>query len=75
MEPFRPFVDRLVLSLSLTKFEHEEKMKVLNVLNTKIQINEQNHHLLHAIHIYVLSVIEALEEHDTSKIKNPSYEL
>lgn len=75
MEPFRPFVDRLVLSLSLTKFEHEEKMKVLNVLNTEIQINDQNHHLLHAIHIYVLSVIEALEENDTSKIKNPSYEL
>ncbi|MBQ8146280.1 MAG: type II CRISPR-associated endonuclease Cas1 [Clostridia bacterium] len=75
MEPFRPIVDKEVLKLELTKFEHEEKMQVLNILNEKILINEQSHYLLNAIHIYTMSVIEALEENDTSKIKNPNYEL
>ena len=75
MEPFRPFVDRLVLKLDLTKLDHNEKMKIVDILNQKITINEQNHYIINAIHIYTMSVLEALEENDVSKIKNPSYEL
>ena len=75
MEPFRPYVDRRILSMHLEKFEHEEKMQILDILNQIVSINEHKHHLLNAIHIYTLSVIEALEENDISKIKNPNYEL
>lgn len=75
MEPFRPFVDRLVLKLMPTKLDHEEKMKIVNILNENIKINGQNHFLINAIHIYATSLFEALLENDISKIKNPSYEL
>lgn len=75
MEPFRPFVDKLVLQIKPTKFEHDEKMKMINVLNEIVKIGNQNHYLLNAIHIYTLSVFDALIEKDVSKIKNPSYEL
>ena len=75
MEPFRPFVDRAVLKIMPTKFDHEEKMKIVDVLNETIKINGQKHHISSAIHIYTLSVFEALAENDVSKIKNPSYEL
>ena len=75
MEPFRPFVDRVVLSERFEKFEHEEKMKLVNVLNMIIEIDDKQQHLINAVHIYVLSVFHALRENDISKIKNPSYEL
>lgn len=75
MEPFRPFVDRLVLKLNLDKFEHEEKIKIVNVLNETIKINGQNQYIANAIHIYTLSLFDALLENDVSKIKNPAYEL
>lgn len=75
MEPFRPFVDRLVINLNIAKLEHEEKMKILNVLNETVKIGNQNQHLLNAIHIYAQSVFDALNENDISKIKNPCYEL
>ena len=75
MESFRPFVDRLVLKLNLDKFEHEEKIKIANVLNETIKINGQNQYIANAIHIYTLSLFDALLENDVSKIKNPAYEL
>lgn len=75
MESFRPFVDRLIINLKPTKLEHEEKMKIVDILNTKIKINGQNQYISNAIYIYTQSVLEALLENDASKIKNPSYEL
>ena len=56
MEPFRPFVDRKILGMSIGKFEHEEKMQVLDILNQSVQINDQKHYLLNAIHrLYFLN--------------------
>ena len=75
IEPFRPFVDRAVLKMRLEKFEHEEKMVLVNLLNSKVQIKGQEHHLINAIRIFVLSVFDALSERDISKIVFPSYEL
>ncbi len=75
MEPFRPFVDRVVLSENFQKFEHEEKIKLINVLNHIIKIDNKQQHLINAIHIYALSIFDALRENDISKIKNPIYEL
>ncbi len=75
MEPFRPFVDRMVLGMKPQKLEHKEKMELVNILNESIEIGSQKHFISNAIHIYTASVFEALLENDTSKIKNPSYEL
>ena len=75
MEPFRPFVDRIALSMELNKFEHEEKMRFVDVLNQIIKIDDKKQHLINAIHVYSLSIFDALRENDVEKIKNPSYEL
>lgn len=75
MEPFRPFVDRTILKMNLQKFEHEEKMTLVNVLNTTVSICGQRHFLNNAIHFYALSVFEALSDNEIAKIKFPSYEL
>ena len=74
MEPFRPFIDRQVLSMKLEKFEHEEKMKLVNVLNQTIMIGVQKQYLLAAIRIYTLSVTEALSANDIYRIVFPEYE-
>ena len=39
MEPFRPIIDRAVKELKPVKFEHEEKMEILSVLNEQVIIN------------------------------------
>lgn len=75
IEPFRPFADRAVLAMNLNKFEHDEKMVMVNLLNSKVKIKGQEHHLINAIRIFVLSVFNALAERDISKIDFPSYEL
>ena len=74
MEPFRPFIDRLVLALDPQKFGHEEKMEMLNILNSKLHIRDSEQYMLNAIRIYAHSVIEALEEGDVACIRNPVYE-
>ena len=33
MEPFRILIDRIVYDMNLIDFEHEQKMKLVNVLN------------------------------------------
>ena len=75
MEPFRPFVDRLVLDSAFTVFEHEQKMKMVDILNMQIVMGGQNPHLLHAIKLYTASVFHAIEERDIALIKKPYYEL
>lgn len=75
MEPFRPFVDREVLQMEHDKFDHEDKIRLVNVLNNMIKIDDKKQHLSNAIHIFTLSVIDALSENDISKIKFPTYEL
>ncbi|MCM1306198.1 MAG: type II CRISPR-associated endonuclease Cas1 [Bacteroides sp.] len=75
IEPFRPFVDREVLTLNGVKFEHEEKMKLVDVLNSTVKIKDKEHHLINAISIFIHSVFEALAENDVSKLTFPKYEL
>ncbi|MDE5600961.1 MAG: type II CRISPR-associated endonuclease Cas1 [Clostridia bacterium] len=75
IEPFRPLVDRKVVTMRIEKFEHEEKMALVDLLNSKVKIKGQEHHLINAIRIFVLSVFDALAERDVSKIIFPSYEL
>lgn len=69
MEPFRPLVDRAVKSMMPTKFEHDEKMEVLQVLQQEIVIAGRKEYVSNAIKIYCHSVFEALNDKDPSLIK------
>lgn len=69
MEPFRPMIDRVVKTMEPDKFEHEEKMQVLSVLNEEITIGGKREYANNAIKIYCKSVFDALNDGEPSLIK------
>jgi len=69
MEPFRPIVDHEVLSMDLITFEHEQKLKLVNLLNQEVLIDGRKQYLNNAIKIYCRSVFDALNGNDVSKIR------
>ena len=69
MEPFRPIVDELVLAISPTKFETEEKHQMLQILNYEVEINGKREYVTNAIKIYVRSIFFVLNDKDISMIK------
>lgn len=75
MEPFRPFIDYTVMKTDLSKFDHPEKMVLVQTLNRCVRIDGKNQYMLNAVKIYSKSVFEALNENDISKIRFPEYEL
>lgn len=75
MEPFRPIIDRIVYAMDLKKFDHEEKMDLVDFLNKKIYINKQEQYVNNAVKIYVKSVFDALNDKDISKLRFYTYEL
>jgi CRISPR-associated endonuclease Cas1 subtype II len=74
MEPFRPLVDELIWNLKPEKFEHEEKMEVLKLLQKEIEISGKKEILTNAIKIYCRSIFDALNDNDPALIKFYSYE-
>ena len=75
MEPFRPIVDRYVKEMNPTKFDHEEKIKILSLLNDEFIIDDRKQTLLNTIKIYTKSVLDAIEMKDSAFIKFYRYEL
>ena len=75
MEPFRPIVDRVVRNMELKKFEHEEKMHLVDIQNHKVRINERDEYVSNAIQIYCRSVFDAINNRDISEIAFYQYEL
>ncbi len=75
MEPFRPFVDIMVVNTDLTVFEHEQKMELVKLLNKEITIDGRTNVMTNAVKIYVKSVFDAICEKNISMIKFPEYEL
>lgn len=75
MEPFRPLVDEEVVKMMPDKFEHDEKIQLINLLNKTIIINGKEQYLNNAIGIYCRSVFDAINENDVSLIKFYRYEL
>lgn len=75
MEPFRIIVDREVFIMNHDKFEHEEKMQILNILNEEVRIDTKIQYVNNAIKIYCKSVFDALNENDSSLIKFYTIEL
>lgn len=75
MEPFRPLVDRAVVAMEPQKFEHDEKMNILELLQEDVHIADRNEYINNAIKIYCRSVFDALNDSDPSLIKFYSHEL
>ena len=69
MEPYRPLVDRLVKELRPEKFEHEDKINVLQVLQRTVMIGGRHEYVNNAIKIYVKSVFDAINDRDISLIR------
>lgn len=69
MEPFRPLVDYKVRCMMPQKFEHEEKMEVLRILQKEVVIAGRKEYVNNAIRIYCKSIFNALNDQDTSLIK------
>lgn len=69
MEPFRPIVDELVYRMELNVFEKEEKMKLVNILNQTVRINNRLEYVNNAIKIYCKSIFDALGNLDIAMIK------
>jgi len=75
MEPFRPFVDRKVLELKPQKFEQQEKLELVNLLNQYVSFEGNKQYMNNALRLYAHSVFNALNEQDVSQLKFPTYEL
>ena len=69
MEPWRPLVDIFVFSNQWTKFENEEKMMLVNLLNSEVVIANKKQTVINALEIYCQSIFNALEKDDMSLIK------
>ncbi len=73
MEPFRPFVDAVVVRTNPTCFEKNEKRKLYDLLNREIMVDRRKNTLLNAIKIYCKSVFDAVEKQDLSLIRFPDF--
>lgn len=69
MEPFRPLIDWHVKKSMPDKFEHDEKMDLLHILQEEVYIAGRREYVINAIKIYTRSVFDALNEQDVSLIK------
>lgn len=70
MESFRPIIDYFVFKNDFQVFEKEEKMQIVDILNSKISIDNSEQFLNNAIGVYVRSIFTAIAENDESKILN-----
>lgn len=75
MEPFRILIDRKVKQMNLEGFDHDEKLQLIDVLNQEVQIDGRNQYVNNAIKIYCRSVLDALNEDDSSLIQVYKIEL
>ncbi|MGF6907546.1 type II CRISPR-associated endonuclease Cas1 [Fusobacterium sp. PH5-44] len=75
IEPFRPLIDYKVIKMNPQKFDAEEKIQLLSIINEEVTIDGKNHYVNNAIKIYCKSVLDALNDEDISKICFYSNEL
>lgn len=75
MEPFRPLVDRAVKNQTPEKFEREEKIQMLQVLQERVKIAGRRETVSSAIKVYGKSILDALSEEEPGLIRFYQYEL
>lgn len=73
MEPYRVLVDQAVYDMRIQQFGTEEKMAMVDLINSMVVIAGRSEYVGNAVKIYCKSVFDALNEKDASLIKN--YEL
>lgn len=69
MEPFRVLVDRKTLEINPIKFDTDEKIEMVNLLNSEIIIDGKVQYVNNAIKIYCKSIFNALNEKDISLLR------
>ncbi len=69
MEPFRVLVDRKVADMMPAKFEREERMALIYLLQDRVEIEGKSNFVNNAVKIYCRSVFDALNEGDISLLK------
>ena len=69
MEPFRPLVDRQVVSLAPAEFTKEHKLALIDTLNHKVLIDSREQYVNNAIRIYCKSIFDALNQKDISLVR------
>lgn len=74
MEPFRNIVDRHVYNMAPTGFDKEEKHELWSLLDQIIVIDGIKQNVSNAIKIYTRSVLDAINDGDSSLIKFFRYE-
>lgn len=70
MEPFRPIVDNLVKNMMPEKFEHDEKIEILRLLQKEVIIAGRRECVNNAMKIYCRSIFDALNDGDISLINS-----
>ncbi len=74
MEPFRPFVDDLVVEMGPEDITSAEKRRLIDLLNKEVTIDGKKNYLINAIGIYCRSVLDSVCSGDLSVIKMCEYE-
>lgn len=69
MEPFRVLIDKEVVNMPLEQFGHEEKMRLVNVLNHEVSIDGRVQYVNNAVKIYCKSAFDSLNENDSSLLR------
>lgn len=69
MEPFRILVDKEVYFMNPEKFDNENKMRLVNIMNKEVKIGGKTSTVNNAIKIYCKSIFDAINEKDISSIK------
>lgn len=69
MEPFRVLVDRMVYRMQPIEFGKDEKHEMWKLLDQKVEIDGQDQFVMNAIKIYTKSVLDAINEGDSSEMK------
>lgn len=77
IEPFRPFVDLQMLSIDLDgedaeSLSREARRTMTSVLRNACRIDGRETSCLVAIELVVTSLMQAIEDHDASKLKLPT---
>ena len=62
-------------AVMLEEFDHDEKLQLVDVLNQEVQIDGRKQYVNNAIKIYCRSVLDALNEDDSSLIQVYEIEL
>ena len=68
LEPLRPLIDDKVFQMAPQQFEREEKMQLIQLLNSQVMIEDKRQYLLSAVRIYCTSLLNALQRADTDEI-------